>query len=97
MGAILSNEISKIHGADGLPKIHLVSSLMEQQDKVLEVLQLNGLFMKSLGTANDYFGKGLSGATLIAQVPEKATFVPHENVIVGNVCLYGAYQGRGLY
>ena len=50
--------------------------------------------MKVVGTANDYFGKGLSGGTLVAQVPEKATFVPHENVIIGNVALYGATQGE---
>jgi glutamate synthase (NADPH/NADH) large chain len=54
----------------------------------------HGLFMKVVGTVNDYFGKGLSGATLVAQVPEKATFVPHENIIIGNVALYGATQGE---
>ena len=50
--------------------------------------------MKIIGTANDYFGKGLSGATLVAKVPEDATFTPHENVIVGNVSLYGATSGE---
>jgi glutamate synthase (NADPH/NADH) large chain len=50
--------------------------------------------MKVVGTANDYFGKGLSGATLVAQVPEKATFIPHENIIIGNVALYGATKGE---
>jgi len=50
--------------------------------------------MKVVGTANDYFGKGLSGATLVAQVPEKATFVPHENIIIGNVALYGATREK---
>ena len=50
--------------------------------------------MRVIGTANDYFGKGLSGATLIIKVPEEATFIPHENVIVGNVSLYGATKGE---
>lgn len=50
--------------------------------------------MKIEGTVNDYFGKGLSGATLVAKVPEKSTFVPHENIIVGNVALYGATNGE---
>ena len=50
--------------------------------------------MKIDGTVNDYFGKGLSGAKLIAKVPDKASFIPHENVIVGNVALYGATSGE---
>jgi glutamate synthase (ferredoxin) len=50
--------------------------------------------MKIEGTVNDYFGKGLSGATLVAKVPEKSTFIPHENIIVGNVALYGATNGE---
>ena len=50
--------------------------------------------MKVVGTANDYFGKGLSGAKIIAQVPEKASFVPEENIIIGNVALYGATAGE---
>ena len=50
--------------------------------------------MKIEGTVNDYFGKGLSGAKLIAKVPEQSSFIPHENVIVGNVALYGATSGE---
>ena len=94
VGAILSNEISKIHGADGLPKNTLSLKFNGTAGQSFGGFATHGLFMKIVGTANDYFGKGLSGATLIAQVPEKATFVPHENVIVGNVCLYGATKGE---
>mgnify|MGYP005752160915 CR=1 FL=1 len=50
--------------------------------------------MTITGTTNDYFGKGLSGATIIAKVPEKATFVSHDNIITGNVSLYGATSGE---
>jgi glutamate synthase (ferredoxin) len=50
--------------------------------------------MTITGTTNDYFGKGLSGATIIAKVPEKATFISHENIITGNVALYGATNGE---
>jgi glutamate synthase (NADPH/NADH) large chain len=50
--------------------------------------------MTITGTTNDYFGKGLSGATIIAKVPEKATFISHENIITGNVALYGATSGE---
>ena len=50
--------------------------------------------MKVDGTCNDYFGKGLSGGTLVAKVPETATFKADENIIVGNVALYGAVTGE---
>ena len=94
VGAILSNEISKIHGADGLPKDTLSLKFKGTAGQSFGGFATHGLYMKVEGTANDYFGKGLSGATIVAQVPGKATFVPHENVIVGNVCLYGATAGE---
>jgi glutamate synthase (ferredoxin) len=50
--------------------------------------------MEVTGNANDYFGKGLSGARLVAKVPEEATFKPEENVIIGNVAFYGATGGE---
>lgn len=50
--------------------------------------------MEVTGNANDYFGKGLSGAKLIAKVPDEATFKPEENIIIGNVALYGATGGE---
>ena len=50
--------------------------------------------MKIEGNTNDYFGKGLSGATLIVKVPKKSTFKSHENIITGNVALYGATSGE---
>ena len=94
VGAILSNEISKIHGAGGLPKHTLSLKFRGTAGQSFGGFASHGLFMKVVGTVNDYFGKGLSGATLVAQVPEKATFVPHENIIIGNVALYGATKGE---
>tara|TARA_B110000027_G_scaffold32702_1_gene36296 strand:- start:1310 stop:5812 length:4503 start_codon:yes stop_codon:yes gene_type:complete len=94
VGAILSNEISKIHGAEGLPKNTLSLRFNGTAGQSFGGFATHGLYMKVEGTANDYFGKGLSGATIVAKVPEKATFIPHENVIVGNVCLYGATAGE---
>jgi glutamate synthase (ferredoxin) len=94
VGAILSNEISKTHGAEGLPKDTLSLKFTGTAGQSFGGFATHGLFMKVVGTANDYFGKGLSGATLVAQVPEKATFIPHENIIIGNVALYGATKGE---
>ena len=94
VGAILSNEISKIHGAIGLPEDTLSLKFSGTAGQSFGAFATRGLFMKIDGNANDYFGKGLSGAKLVAQVPEKATFKPEENIIVGNVALYGATAGE---
>jgi glutamate synthase (NADPH/NADH) large chain len=48
------------------------------------------------GDANDYFGKGLSGGRLVVYPPRQATFVPHENIVIGNVALYGATSGEAF-
>ena len=93
VGALLSNEISKIHGAKGLPEDTLSLLFKGTAGQSFGAFATKGLFMKVVGTSNDYFGKGLSGAKLIAQVPEEATFKPDENIIIGNVALYGAING----
>ena len=94
VGAILSNEISKMHGAPGLPEDTLSLKFTGTAGQSFGAFAAKGLFMKVSGTCNDYFGKGLSGAKLIAQVPEEATFKADENIIVGNVALYGATSGE---
>ena len=94
VGAILSNEISKKYGAYGLQNNILKINFKGTAGQSFGAFSVSGLLMRVTGTANDYFGKGLSGATLIIKVPEEATFIPHENVIVGNVSLYGATKGE---
>jgi glutamate synthase (NADPH/NADH) large chain len=54
----------------------------------------HGITLELEGDANDYFGKGLSGARLIIYPPKMATYVPEENIIIGNVALYGATSGE---
>ena len=94
VGALLSNEISKIHGAAGLPEDTLSLKFSGTAGQSFGAFSTKGLFMKVSGNANDYFGKGLSGAKLIAQIPEEATFDAAENIIIGNVALYGATAGE---
>jgi len=94
VGAILSNEISKIHGANGLPEDTLSLKFTGTAGQSFGAFAAKGLFMKVSGTCNDYFGKGLSGGKLIAEVPKEATFKADENIIVGNVALYGAVTGE---
>ncbi|WP_340066183.1 glutamate synthase large subunit [Ascidiimonas aurantiaca] len=93
-GAIISNEISKIHGGNGLPLHTLKLNFTGAAGQSFGAFATKGLTMKVIGTTNDYLGKGLSGATLIVKVPDKTTYTSHENVITGNVALYGATSGE---
>jgi glutamate synthase (ferredoxin) len=94
VGAILSNEISKKYGAKGLPKNTLKLHFTGSAGQSFGAFSAKGLKMVIDGNTNDYFGKGLSGATIIVRKPKKATFKSHENVITGNVALYGATSGE---
>ncbi|WP_339812393.1 glutamate synthase-related protein, partial [Zunongwangia profunda] len=93
-GAILSNEISKIHGEAGLPEHTLELNFKGSAGQSFGAFATRGLTLNVTGNTNDYFGKGLSGATLTVKKPEEATFKSHENVIIGNVALYGAINGE---
>ncbi len=94
VGAILSNEISKIYGAQGLPDNTLKLNFKGAAGQSFGAFATKGLTMVVNGNTNDYLGKGLSGAKLIIKVPEEATIIPENNVITGNVTLYGATAGE---
>ena len=94
VGAILSNEISKKYGGKALPKDTLELKFSGSAGQSFGAFSVKGLKMIVDGTTNDYFGKGLSGATIIVRKPRKATFKSNENVITGNVSLYGATSGE---
>ncbi len=91
---MLSAEISRRHGEQGLPpdtiKIHFRGSAGQS----FGAFMANGLSVTLEGDANDYFGKGMSGGRIVVIPPREATFVPEENIIVGNVSLYGATGGE---
>ena len=93
-GAIISNEISKIYGADGLPQNTLRLNFTGSAGQSFGAFATKGLTMVVNGNTNDYLGKGLSGAKIIVKKPEKATFIADENIIIGNVCFYGATKGE---
>ena len=94
VGAILSNEISKIYGAEGLPEDTILIDFEGSAGQSFGAFATNGLSFKIHGNCNDYLGKGLSGGKLIIKVPPTATFKPEENIIIGNVALYGAITGQ---
>jgi glutamate synthase (NADPH/NADH) large chain len=94
VGAILSNEISKIYGAQGLPKDTILVDFEGSAGQSFGAFLAKGVSFKIDGNCNDYLGKGLSGGKLIVKVAKKATFKPEDNVIIGNVALYGAICGE---
>ena len=94
VGAILSNEISKIYGAQGLPENTLKINFTGSAGQSFGAFATKGLTLNVIGNTNDYLGKGLSGARLTIRVPDESTIVPEENIIIGNVALYGATSGE---
>ena len=94
VGAIISNEISKIYGADGLPDDTINIDFTGSAGQSFGAFATKGLSFTVHGNTNDYLGKGLSGAKLIIKVPEKCTIIPEDNIITGNVTLYGATAGE---
>ena len=97
VGAMLSGEIAKRYGSEGLPedtiKIHFNGSAGQSFGAFLA----KGVTLSLEGDANDYVGKGLSGGILIVYPPKKSGFVAEENSIVGNVVLYGATSGEAFF
>jgi glutamate synthase (ferredoxin) len=93
-GAIISNEISKIYGAQGLPENTLKINFTGSGGQSFGAFATHGLTLVINGNSNDYLGKGLSGAKLIVKVPGESTFAPEDNIIIGNVALYGATSGE---
>ncbi len=93
-GTILSNEISKIYKSEGLPNDTIHFKFTGTAGQSFGAFNTKGVTLELEGDANDYFGKGLSGARLIVYPSAAATFIPEENIIIGNVAFYGATSGE---
>ena len=100
VGTLLSADVSRKHGEDGLPEDTINIKATGSAGQSFCAFGTKGITIDLEGEANDYFGKGLSGAKLILRPSLKAKFAAHKNVIVGNVAFYGATGGeayiRGL-
>ena len=94
VGAIISNEISKLYGEKGLPKNTLNIDFYGSAGQSFGAFATKGIKFTVFGNTNDYLGKGLSGATLVVKKPKNSTFKSHKNIITGNVALYGAINGE---
>jgi len=93
-GTILSNEISKKYKSAGLPDDTIHFKFTGTAGQSFGAFNAKGVTLELEGDANDYFGKGLSGAKLIVYPSSKSNFVPEENIIIGNVAFYGATSGK---
>ncbi|MDD5351118.1 MAG: glutamate synthase large subunit, partial [Chthoniobacteraceae bacterium] len=93
-GTILGNEITKRYGAKGLPEDTIHLHFQGSAGQSFGAFVPKGVTLELEGDTNDYIGKGLSGGKIILYPSAKSTFVPEENIIAGNVALYGATSGE---
>jgi glutamate synthase (NADPH) large chain len=96
-GARLAGELARKFGAEGLPENTIVVEAMGTAGQSFGAFATRGMLLVLEGDANDYVGKGLSGGVLAVRPPVRSTFKAHENVIVGNTCLYGATTGKAFF
>jgi glutamate synthase domain-containing protein 2/glutamate synthase domain-containing protein 3 len=94
VGTMLSAEISRRYGLQGLPAGTIELTFHGSAGQSFGAFMAPGIAARIEGDANDYVGKGLSGGRIVVVPPKSSTFTPEENVIVGNVALYGATSGE---
>ena len=97
LGTTLSYRVSKLYGEEGLPRDTIHINMSGSAGQSCGAFLAPGITIELEGDANDYVGKGLSGGRLIVYPPRQAQFKAEENVIVGNVCLYGATSGEAFF
>jgi glutamate synthase (NADPH/NADH) large chain len=97
VGTILSNELAKSHGIELLPEDTVRIKFTGSAGQSLGAFLAQGVSIELEGDANDYVGKGLSGGKLTIYPPKVSTFKSEENILVGNVCLYGATGGKAFF
>jgi glutamate synthase domain-containing protein 2/glutamate synthase domain-containing protein 1/glutamate synthase domain-containing protein 3 len=96
VGTIVGSEITRRWGAEALPEDTIEIHFTGSAGQSFGAFMPKGMTFMLEGDANDYVGKGLSGGKIIVYPPERSTFVPEENIIVGNVALYGATAGEAF-
>jgi glutamate synthase (NADPH/NADH) large chain len=97
VGTILGSEVSREYGLAGLPDGTIEIEFKGSAGQSLAAWLPKGITIRVEGDANDYVGKGLSGGRVIVRVPPTSTFEPTENIIAGNVLLYGATGGEAFF
>jgi glutamate synthase domain-containing protein 3 len=94
---MLSGEIARKYGSAGLPHDTIRVDFTGCAGQSFGAFLAKGITLTLEGEGNDYVGKGLSGGKLIIRHPRKSEFVPEENILIGNVCLYGATSGEAYF
>ena len=97
VGAMLSGEIARKYGSEGLPEDTICFQFNGSAGQSFGAFLAKGVTLTLEGDANDYVGKGLSGGKLVVYPPRHSTFVAEENIVVGNVVLYGATSGEAYF
>jgi glutamate synthase (NADPH/NADH) large chain len=93
-GAMLSGQVAKKYGAEGLPDGTIKSRFAGSAGQSFGAFLARGIEFYLEGDSNDYLGKGLSGGRIIVAPPKGSTFEANKNIIIGNTVLYGATQGE---
>ncbi len=97
VGTIVGSEVTKQWGAAGLPEDTIRLQFKGSAGQSFGAFMPKGMTLSIEGDANDYVGKGLSGGKIIIYPPANSSFVPEENIIIGNVALYGATSGEAYF
>jgi glutamate synthase domain-containing protein 2/glutamate synthase domain-containing protein 1/glutamate synthase domain-containing protein 3 len=97
VGGLLSHAVTRVHGAEGLPRGTIRFTLRGSAGQSFGAWLAPGIELTLIGEANDYVGKGLSGGVLALRPPEGAAFRAEENVVAGNTILYGATAGKAFF
>ena len=96
VGAMLSGKVAKAYGEDGLPDDTININLTGSAGQSFGAFLARGINIKLMGDTNDYIGKGMSGGRIVVCPHPESTFVPEENIIIGNVAMYGATGGEAF-
>ncbi|MBI4165055.1 MAG: glutamate synthase large subunit [Acidobacteria bacterium] len=97
VGTMLSGQVARRYGSEGLPEDTIRFKFSGTAGQSFGAFLARGVTLTLEGDANDYVGKGLSGGKLIIYPPRKSPFLPEENILVGNVVLYGATSGEAFF
>jgi glutamate synthase (NADPH/NADH) large chain len=97
VGAMLSGEVARRHGHQGLPDDTIGIRFTGTAGQSFGAFLARGVSLELVGDANDYVGKGLSGGRIVVRQPPQATRDPTTNIIIGNTVLYGAIAGEAYF
>jgi glutamate synthase domain-containing protein 3 len=97
VGAMLAGEVARRHGRDGLPEGTIELVFQGSAGQSFGAFITSGMDLELEGDANDYVGKGMAGGVIAVRAPREATFRTEENILIGNVALYGATGGKAFF